>query len=97
VRIIAEVLRGLLPRSDAILYAPYARMAGAVGAAIHVPIRLNAMANNFTATMATDRRQRLYGTLEAIEHMRDIRHDHFKGFVIVIPASFTPCHIAYPP
>jgi hypothetical protein len=72
-------------------------MAGAVDAAIHIPIRLNAMANNFAATMATDRRKCLHRTLKAIEHMRDIRHDHFKGFVVVITASFTPCHIAYPP
>jgi hypothetical protein len=72
-------------------------MAGAVDAAIHIPIRLNAMTNNFTATMATDGRKSLHRTLEAIEHMRDIRHDHFKGLVIVITASFTPCHIASPP
>jgi hypothetical protein len=84
-------------RLDAILYTPYACMAGAVGAAIHIPIRLNAVADNFTATMATDRRKRLHGALEAIEHMRDIRHDHFKGFIVVITASFTPCHIDHPP
>jgi hypothetical protein len=77
--------------------ALYTFMAGAVDAAIHIPIRLNTMPNNFTAAMVTDRRQRLHGTLEAVEHMRDIRHDHFKGFVVVITACFTPCHIENPP
>jgi hypothetical protein len=88
---------GAYYRLDAIMDALYTFMASAVNAAIHISIRLNAMAENFTATMVTDRRKRLHGTLEAIEHMRDIRHDHFKGFVVVIPTCFTPCHVDTPP
>jgi hypothetical protein len=90
-------VNGAYYRLDAIMDALYTFMASAVNAAIHISIRLNAMAENFTATMVTDRRKRLHGTLEAIEHMRHIRHDHFKGFVVVIPTCFTPCHVDTPP
>lgn len=87
-----RLVRKERPRLRTILYVPYALTAGAVGAAIHITIRLNTMANNFTTTMATDRRKCLHGTLEAVERVRYVRHDHCKGFVIVIAACFTPCH-----
>lgn len=51
------------------------------------------MANDSAPTMVTGGSQRLDGALKAIEGMRRISCNHHKGFIILIPASFTQCHI----
>ena len=76
-----------------ISHCPYPLLAGAVCTAIHRPIRLHAMAQDSAATMTTGGSKRLDRTLKAIKRMRLVPHDHFKCFVIVIPACFAVCHV----
>jgi hypothetical protein len=67
-------------------------LACAMGAAIHSPFRLNAVAEDTAAAVLTRRGQRLDGAFKAIKRVHGTSHGELKGLIILIAAGFTPCH-----
>jgi len=63
---------------DMIYYLRDSFVARTVGAAVERPVRLNAVANNLTATVMTDRRQFMYRALETVEHVAHAGGDDFE-------------------
>ena len=71
---------------DPVFERRYAFLLGAVGAAKVMAVVLDTMTNDTRVAVRTLGRERLKGTLEAIEHMALALHEHLKGFVGVVSA-----------
>src|SRR5258705_12401691 len=65
---------------------------GAMSAAINISARLHAVANDFAPTVLALRCQRVDGTFETIEIMRDPIHDDLDRSIIFVSANFTWIH-----
>jgi hypothetical protein len=68
------------------------RVIRTVTAAEKHPADFDPMTHNHASAVAAAGSQRVNGTLEAIKHMGLAAHDHFKCFVVLVPASFTLSH-----
>jgi hypothetical protein len=64
--------------SDAVFYATYAFVAGAVGATVKSAADFDAVTDDFATTMLTLRRQGLDGAFEGIKHMPLAFLDHLE-------------------
>src|SRR5918996_2484602 len=79
---------------DAIHHLGHAELAGAVGAAEHLPVLLDAMADDLAAAVLALRRELVNRALERIEGVRAIADQHLEDFVVVVSAGLTPFHVA---
>jgi hypothetical protein len=63
-----------------------------VRAAVKNIIALNSMTYDFAATMGARGRQRMDGTLEAVERVHYALLYHVERFIVVVSADFTTRH-----
>jgi hypothetical protein len=70
-------------------------LAGAVGAAEKVFLRLDAVSDDFTAAMSADRREFVNRAFKTIENVFFARRNHFKSQIIIISANFTLSHLFF--
>ena len=71
---------------DPVFERRYAVLLSAVGTAKVMAVVLDTMTNDTRVAVRTVGRERLKGTLEAIEHMALALYEHLKGFVGVVSA-----------
>ena len=67
--------------------AAHAALAGAVGAAVHLPIRLDAMSDDAAAAMGTLWRELVDRALEAVKRVVAPPGEHLEAFVVIIAAD----------
>src|SRR5438093_81533 len=72
------------------------RRAGAVRAAVEVPVDLDAVTDDRARAVLADRRQLLDRALEAVEHVPVPGRRHFERLVVVVPAHFADAHVGTP-
>jgi hypothetical protein len=60
--------------------------------AVHVTIRLDAVADDATAAVCARRGERLDGTFKAIECVRFASRRDLKGLIVLVAAGFAPRH-----
>jgi hypothetical protein len=63
-----------------------------MGAAVHGPVRLDAMADDAATAVLARRGERLDGAFKAIEGVHGASHGDLKGLIILIAAGFAPRH-----
>jgi hypothetical protein len=80
-------------QSHAIVDTSDATLARTVGTAVHLAIRLDAMADDAAPTMDTLRGELMDRTLEAVEGMTTVPEQDVKALVVVIAADFALCHV----
>src|SRR5205814_7850111 len=61
----------------------------AVGAAIHAPFLLHAVADDAAIAVGARRREGLDGALEAVERVRGASHRDLEGLVVLVSAHLT--------
>ena len=66
--------------------------ARAVDAAENLSLRFHAVPDDSAVAMRTNRRQRVYRALEAVERVMLAGNDHFKRLVIFVFANFACSH-----
>jgi hypothetical protein len=69
---------------------------GAICAAVKRIVGLDTMADDFTSAMATDGRQFVNGTLEAVERVSSTCCDYVEGKIVVVTANFASRHNIHP-
>ena len=79
-------------RSATVSSLRFAGRAGAVNAAVDLPIGFHAVPDDPTVAVWADRRQRMDRAFEAIECVMLSGYDHFKRLVIFILANFACSH-----
>ena len=75
-----------------VLHGGHPFLTRTMGAAVHGPARLDAVAEDAAAAVFTRRGQCLDSTLEAIKGVRPPRYGDVKGFIVIIAANLAPCH-----
>jgi hypothetical protein len=76
--------------------AAHAALAGAVGAAVHLPIRLDAMSDDAAAAMGTLWRELVDRALEAVKRVVAPPGEHLEAFVVIIAADVALSHVFLP-
>ncbi len=83
----------MLPRSDAIVDAAHAALTGAIGAAVHPAVRLDAMADDAASAMEALRSELVDRAFEAIEGVAAFPEQNLKALVVIIPTDVTLGHL----
>jgi hypothetical protein len=75
-----------------VMCADHSFLMGTIGAAVEIFSRLNAVTNNFAATMLASGCQGMNGAFKTIIVMRDAVDDYFQVLVVFVSADFTLIH-----
>ena len=77
---------------SAIFQLSYTLLTGAVGAAKHSALRLDAMPDYLAAAMFTNRRKLVNRTFKAVKDMSIAYRDDFERQIVFVTTYFALCH-----